>query len=55
MNKFILFVMLGCMTLLLSSCTKTCACEDRNNNHKELEIDPAQSCTAYSDDVWSCS
>ena len=47
--------MLGCAVLLLPSCTKTCACENPNNEHKEIEVDPAESCSNFSDTTWTCS
>jgi len=51
MKKFIFIIFLGCMTLFLQSCTKTCTCIDANNKVQELEIDPSESCSDRSGDM----
>jgi len=51
MKKSIFIIFLGCMTLLLQSCTKTCICTDGNGTTRELEVDPAESCSDRSGDL----
>ncbi|MCL2245599.1 MAG: hypothetical protein FWC10_00575 [Lentimicrobiaceae bacterium] len=56
MKKIILIIFLGCAALFLHSCIKTCTCIKPNSNAQELEIDPSESCSAYSGEEWGeCS
>ena len=56
MRKFLYIVFLGFVALFLQSCTKTCFCRDDNNRTTELEIDPAEECSARSsEEMGVCS
>jgi hypothetical protein len=51
MKKILFIIFLGFVALLLQSCTKTCYCVNDNNQPTELEVDPAEDCSARSSDL----
>ena len=58
MKKLIFLVIFGCgMALFLQSCIKNCTCENPDTNKVvDIEIDPSESCSDYSNKDWGvCS
>ena len=56
MRKFVYIILLLFAALFLQSCTKTCFCRDDNNRIRELEVNPAEECSARSsEELGDCS